>query len=560
MAIIPRVDESQILNAGSPVPLEPGRSAGELMGSAVSSFGATVGNLLIQKGMQLDQINKAAKKERAKVDAESSMTDFELGVTAMSENLKRSEDYGNVPSEQVLDRYKQESKKLLENISKKLPVGSEEKMLFEADANRTIQRTAVSFYAKAIKDYNDATDARMNSFISSKGAQVSTDTSRQSLDDAILTIDNKIDTDKFYSNTEKIQKKADARKELISSYIDGHIQKIITTDNASTRNALGEKALSIFNETSPELFGSLNEKEKASLIKRVDDSLWQTSNREYQKIQQQETMDNRATKESQVKNFRDLYNIAINKVTSAEHLAVFMKDARNRADMGVLDPEKVKVLEKAAIEAQGRSLVSSGLSSTDVNIEQINRDNEYKNTMYRKAFEVDSPLGLVSDPYSDMSKKGLSASSVVEMQNNFEKLSSAFSKDPMLKNKVQSSVNEIEKLKNNPDLKRLPREDLGKVLRAIDGAKNKIYSTVVDNPSVDIKGIYDHVISSSIKPVIDSVLPSTQNLSKDDIKLKIKTLGDEYFSKKNAGVLTKKVEDDYKIKINNLKIQLKGGE
>lgn len=38
MAIIPRADESQVLNAGSPVPLVTGNTAGELMGSAVSSL------------------------------------------------------------------------------------------------------------------------------------------------------------------------------------------------------------------------------------------------------------------------------------------------------------------------------------------------------------------------------------------------------------------------------------------------------------------------------------------------------------------------------------------
>lgn len=563
MAIIPRADESQVLNAGSPVPLVTGNTAGELMGSAVSSFGKKLGEVLIKKGYQLDNLNNASKKQREKIDSESALTDYTTEMAVLEESIKKDPTYGSDPSDKVLDNFKTKSRAIMDKYTKSLSdrAGIE----FRADAERFNRSSFLSFYANTIKEYNANTDIKVKEFVSGKVSSISNlaDDPRagSKIDDTFLTIENNIKSNNIYTELEKQDKIASAKKEMAQAYIDGYINKIGTTSNPSVMKEYADKATRVLNgeektTSVPSLFNitdMFDEKMREKNKLKIDSIFDKTSNEVIRKIQMQETMDSKAQSELNKKTFRDMYNIAVTKVTDAEQLDLFRQDIRLKAGRGELDPTKITALENAAIASQA---VSSYTIMKKNNITNFDADRKYKFDSYERVFDGENPTIISSESYDAITKRGVSASAAISLQVEMDRLNKVFDKNPGVRSKVNEAAKRFDAVADNPTvIKYDTRENQIKLHDAIISAKANLYERVVANPDIDIATLTEDIHKADIKPVLDTIYPK-EVLNKDlDKKARLQALGDEIRDRIKSGKMTKELHLEYARKIKEIKGQ-----
>jgi hypothetical protein len=119
MAIIPRADESQVLNAGSPVPLATGDTAGEIQAKTLGSFSRGLSSVFIQKAAEIDHANTLAERAREKVDKEEALTNYTTELAILEEDIKKDPMYGTMSSKDVLYKFKNSSRKIQDKYSSK---------------------------------------------------------------------------------------------------------------------------------------------------------------------------------------------------------------------------------------------------------------------------------------------------------------------------------------------------------------------------------------------------------------------------------------------------------
>lgn len=561
MPIIPRADESQVLNAGSPVPLKTGDSGSEIYAKALGRVSEQVGTLLMRQGAAIDAADKAAQKERAKADSENAQTDFLIGLTEIEDNLRRSDEYGNMSTTELMKKYREESSKLSDSYSSGL-MDEFTRANFDQESAKITAQRALLFHTEALKDYNKVTSNKLDSYVSKRASMVSLATSNKELTENIAAVTARIQSNDVLTSTEKDVKVAAARKELMSAYMNGHISRIIQSDSIYERDVIAKKALRELDiaDSSAEgltanITGILDEEEKNKFRNRITDTVYNANGRDLQRQNALEAMDKRHTKAKHQDTFRELYVEGINMVTDDVTYEIFQEKVRDKARRGMIDPTKIDELEKGAMNALGRK--RSGLGGGEVSDEQSARDDKYREEIYSKAFTVNNPLVLSEGTYDAMKSRGISASASVEVQAELETLSNAYRKDPGLKARVSSSIQEFDNLANNPSMRQFSREQQLKATDAINKAKMSLYKAVLTNPKLDVKNTADDFYKVNVKPVLDSFMPATQGpVDKKAIMEEVRVLNAEYFKLKKEGRLTPDIQKDYANKLKNLKLKM----
>lgn len=558
MAIIPRADESQVLNAGSPVPLKTGDSGAEIYAKAAGHFSEQIGTLLMKQGGALYAADKAAQKERSKADSENAQTDYIIGLTEMEDRMKRSEEYGTLSTSDMMRKYREESSKLSDSYSAGL-TDEFAKSNFDKEAAKITAQRALQFHAGALKDYNSITENKIDSYISKRASIVSSSGTSQELTENIGAVTSRIYNNDVLTIAQKNDKVAAARKELLGAYLNGHISRIMLSNTMQDRDVIAKKALKEidFVDRSPEgaelnIAGIFNEKEKQKFREDITEAVFKANGRELQRQNSLETMDNRHTKERQKNTFNDLANKGMSVVTDEVTYQIYQEEVRDKAARGLLDPTKVDELEKLALGARGRKEFAEHLTP-----EETARDNQYREEIYQKAFAVDNPMVLSDDTYNSIKSKKISANASVSINGDLEALSRAFRKDPGLRSRVNSVIQEYDKLKNNPGMKQFPREQQLKAMEAIGKAKMSLYKSVITNPKIDVRATGEDLYQLEVKPVLDSFMPTTKEpVDKKEILNEVKVLNEEYFKMKKEGRLTPEIQKDFAEKLKNLKIKM----
>lgn len=559
MAIIPRADESQVISAGSPVPIS-GTSEARMMNNAYGEFGESVMKL----GAQLAQVEEATNREKRAIKSRSDVYKFENDVIDMDATFKNSDDYFEQTPSKLKDAYLNSLQKRKQEHLKNIP--DDRKIFFENEIDKLITEKTTKFYADAVKDFSASAENDIEENFRELSSKVSRSLSIDETAKAYYEITGAIDNNQIFTAAEKQKLKTKYADEIVGSLVDGYVLNIERSKSQTVRNNLEEKALGLFavgaipkttgeKDLGPraDLGSLLSRKAREDAIDRITKAKHHADQRELQVINRTEAMDIRATKQEQVKNYRDMYNIALNKVKSVEELQVFQADVRRRAEMGMLDPAKVKTLEQAATEAQGRALLAG--------TPQYSINTGYKNQMYDKFFKTDDILDLRETIYDDISKKKISPGLAIALQEDAEKLYNAFRKDPTLKSKVSNSSEMLSKDLQSPELQKLPREKQELIRTTVEKAKAKMLESVVANPQIDTVKLSNDLYTSDVIPVLKSAYNTGPKVrDTKELREQFKRIGDEYKDKKQRKKLTPADEMTYKKKLNDLLLQMKGGE
>lgn len=563
MAIIPRADESQVLNAGSPVPLATGDTAGEIQAKTLGSFSRGLSSVFIQKAAEIDHANTLAEREREKADKEEALTNYTTELAILEEDIKKDPMYGTMSSKDVLDKFKNSSRKIQDKYSSKLQgrVSSE----FSAEAERYNRSTFLSFYANSIKEYNKNTDIKVGEFVSGKVSRISglSDDPKagSKIDDTFLLIENHINSNNIYTETEKQEKIAGAKKEIAQAYIDGYINKIGTTSNPSVMKEYADKAMRVLNgeekgASVPSAFNitdMFDEKMREKNRAKVDSVFDRTANEFFRKEQMQQVMDAKAQKKLYEKTFKDMYFLGVTKVTDNEKLDLFREDIRMKAARGELDPTKIPALEKAALSS---AAVSSYVNTRRMNITDFDADRKFKFDSYEKVFAGEDPMLVSADVYDGMTKRGASASAAIAVQTEMDRLSRALDKNPGIRAKVNEAAKRFDAIIDNPTIVKYDtRENQIKLHDAIISAKANLYERVVANPEVDISILSEDIHKSDIKPILDTIYPKEGFDKKSDKKTRIQALGNEIKELTKSGKMTKELNLEYARKIKEIQGQ-----
>lgn len=560
MPIIPRADESQVLNAGSPVPLRTGDSGAEIYAKAAGQLSQQFGKLLMQQGNALRVAQNKAEDERRKADSENAQTDYSIALAEMENNFKKDPEYGQISTSEMMKRYREESQRLADSFSNGL-TDDFTKANFDREASKITAQNAIKFHAEALKDYNSITSNKVDSYISKRASIVSSSLTKESLTTNIAAVTARIYNNDIYTTVEKDNKVTAARKELLSAYLNGHVSQIMQAGSPQQREAISQKALREIDtvDQSPEgaqlnIAGIFSEKEKEKFRDEITEAVYKANGRELQRINTKETMDNRHMKEAHQKNFKDLAIKGIVSVNDEATYEIFQEEVRAKAQMGLIDPLKVDDLEKLALESRGRKL---GFGGGDISAEQMRTDDKYREEIYKQAFTVSNPTLLLEDTYTAMKKKGISANASVGVHTELENLAKVLQKDPGLKARVNSSIQEFDKLSNNPGMKQFSREQQLKAIDAIGKAKLSLYKAVMINPKVDVKATAEDLYQLEIKPVLDSFMPTmSEPVDKKAIMEEVRVINEEYYKLKKEGKLTPEINKDIADRLKKLKLKM----
>lgn len=559
MAIIPRADESQVISAGSPVPIA-GTSEARMMSQAASGLGEAMVNL----GAKLSAVDKASTKHREGVAASIASSDFATDLAVLEQEIKTGKDYGNVPSSKMLSKYRESAQKLYERHARNVSDDGETRLFFEQKAKDLISDRGLKFYSNAIKDYNDITKNNLDFFVSKKATEVAQTTDkngnidRQALDSAIADTYKHVMDNDIFTVAEKQDYIVNARKELFGAYINGHVQRITSSTSASERERIEKHALNIFeqewNVSEGEAIpitgmgGVFNEKEKDHFRNAIVDARDKADNKQIQQQNMRESMDQKTIKRTSEKAYRNLGVEILVNVKDTATLNTAMSRIDDAVAKGALAPEKAESLKRMARQRDDALFGKAILDKITVN------------SLYRDKFVIDilkaeKPDEYVSDVYEATTKYGVSGDAALSLMDSAGKIAEAFRKNPKLRSDMQDAVSTLDKARTSGGIDKLPREVRLEVEKAIRKAKSMLYESFTENPEIDSKKSAHDIFKSQVMPILQKHKLGKPQAS-IDIMPELKKIADEYKYKLKTRALTANDELMYKEKIRDL-IQIK---
>lgn len=546
MAIIPRADESQVLSAGSPVPVSSTGDA-RMMANVTSEFSSA----MMKLGSQLAAVDKESVRQRQTLEADNASSDFETDIAVIEQELKKSADYGMLSNSEMLKKFQNEAQKVIDRRMRSIPDEGNTRAIFENKAKDATKTRALKFYADSINEYNKVTVGKLNEYVSKKASTVSNTISRSELDAALAATTSHVMSNNILTGTEKQEYLVKSRKELFEAYVNGHIQKMMASDNPDEREVLEKNALRIFEEdwtvenglAKPKVGipGIFNEDEKNALRNRIVEGRWKADNRQMQQINALEAMDMRSTRNKSERTFRNLGVEIFTKVTDAATLSTAKARILNAVERGDLSADKAE----SAIQMAH----SAALRKRFENKESV--DSMYRVSFTEKLLDSKEPEALVSDAYDATTKFGVSGSEAIALMESAEKAVVAMHEDPNIRSTMQESARAFDQVRQMPGFDRLSREAQLEVEASARVAKEDLYNLFLINPRFDIKKTTENILNQKINPVLEKYKLKTQPKS-INIDQELKKIGDEYNLKLKSSSLTRDDELAYKKRINDL--------
>lgn len=546
MAIIPRADESQVLSAGSPVPIS-GTSDARLLSGATSEFSSAVMKL----GSQLAAVDKESVRQRQSLEADNAASTFETDIAVVEQQLKTSAEYGSLSSSEMLKKFQNESQKLIERRMKDVPDEGNTRLIFENKARDAVKSRALKFYSDSIQEYNKVTIGKLNSFVSSRASRVSNTLDLRELEASLTETASHVMSNNILTGTEKQDYLIKAKKELFGSYINGHVQRMMTSDDYLGRDVLEKRALNILEqnwaiesglgEVTTGVAGVFSEDEKDSFRNRITESKWKANNRQIQQINTLEAMDMRSTKDTSERTFRSLGAEISYKVKDNATLATAKARIADAVRRGDLSPEKEEQLIRMAHTA--------GMRKRFEQKETV--DSLYRVSFAQNLLDAEDPASLVSDAYDATSKYGVSGAEAVDLMDAGDRAITAMQKNPAIRSSMRESISTFDKTLQIQGIERLPREARLEVEASVREAKRDMYNAFLTTPEFDIKTTSDNILMQKINPTLEKHRLKVQQTT-SDINKELKKIGDEYSSKLKDRTLTKDDELQYKKKITDL--------
>lgn len=562
MAIILKSDQSQILNAGSPVPIS-GTSDARLMSNQLSNFGET----LVKVSAELSNVNTAAKRERARLDSENASNDFNTSLLVLSQKLKESPDYTVVDSDKMLEQYKATAYKNAEDYAQQAGLEGDSRNYFIKNSGDAINQYATQFYASAVSDYSKLNSLKVEKAVASKVQKVLIDSqSVSSTDKNSFTIAKALaDSEVILANTnsltpvEKENLRAVTNKEIALAFTNGKIAAIYNSPSSFERNKIGEDAINFIttSKIATGLFtgrGNDPSSTQEMVDKQIDQirsAMWQTDSREIQKENQLEALEARNIRQNYKKSFIEMAKDAQLLVKDVPSYNIFRAKIEQKLIDGSLNPADVPKLEKASLP----SLMKSGVFSPAF-IPDVALDDNYKVKFMEKLLSSKDPMQLVDDPYSSKDVYGSGISAASSLMTVAPRVAERLSKDPLYRTDINEAISSLESVKQNPAFKYMKREESEKINQLIDQARKNVYAFTLDNTEVDSQQIIEFSKKLLDKNIMPSLSKYTPIESKPEIIKKRRQILEEYSAIKKSGKLTKEKEQTYKKRVADLTTQL----
>lgn len=554
MPIIPRADESQVLNAGSPVAI-----SGTNESRTLTNAGDEFGSALMKLGQVTHRLNAESKRQRAKATADASGSDFETDLAVIGQRIKESPSYGVDDSAALLEAYKKEASITMDAYAAKLSDDNNEKLLFIKDAKDKIAAHGLKFFSDSVSAYNKVTKDNLDKFISREGTKVANSLDKETAYNSLAHIEAKVKEYSFLDNAEKQDMLTNARKEIMGSLIDGHVQRILMSNDPAERAALEKKAMQLFTiqytqredgKVAPALgvAGVFTDKEREHLYNKIGEARWKADNRDISMKNALEARDEKTLKRQQEYTFRSMVSEIYHNVKDGETFKV----ANDRIDQMVatqqLTPQKADTLRREA----GKNLYFQKRE------EDSTAASQYVETFAQELLDQGNNEKALTSAYEAIDKYKVSGETAIKLMDASDVVTKAMQKDPGLAGRVKEEVRRINRPLTWPGYSTLKREDQIKIQDTVRAARNKLYNAFLQNPNFNAADMSKGLLNNDILPVIEkyNIIPKNKP---SDVELKKQRIYDEYETKKKLRKLTEDQKKEYKKQIIKLNNSIKDG-
>lgn len=406
MPQIPRVQEGQILNPGSPVPIDSPAER-RLSGEALESFGKAAVNL----AGTLNQIEKQQKAAKQSTILFSSKNKYEYELLrAQAEEAARAPD-DDPTGFSAVDRVKSRMDEVALEIANEIP-NEDTKALFLAKAGETFldPSYAAKILAQSVKKREAENEVLLDESASRAGQILMQDPSQ--LENKMGEFEMLIHSSPQMTEFEKSVKILKGKRTMVSDTIQGYLNR---------KDFKG--AMDAFNINSGGLF---NEKEKQQAIQNIEAQGYKENTRVYNAQVRADSLNKIREKEQAGKMSAEFYQHLVNAGTDPVQRAV------------VIDKIHAARVAQQITEAQAKTLIGSKTFAQAAN-------DKYEAEIVRDLFEKKNYVELRTKVSHDMGTK-LDAKKAVALQMMISRTEQADGRNPERTKQIQGGVNLINQM------------------------------------------------------------------------------------------------------------------
>lgn len=521
MPIIPRVDESQIISAGSPVAIS-GTTEDRMMWAEAGELGSA----MMKVGAKLAQVEAAATKEADGLQVEIEKSKFASELSDLETYLKSQKVYGDTTSDlnpsKFRDIYVEKARALANRYSGKIPQDRNVRLNFQAEAEKIISKGALNFYAEATKEYAGISVQQIETLTNLEGAKLLNLAGTKNMRDQFTLTTNKIQKfiteSQFLTESEKAKLSIGTDKALAKSLIDGYEFKIETSTSSSERQRLMTEALQLMKETptkkevvdgvqievaTPSVARAFGDDERAKYLNRLTSAKYHADSRALQMENLYAIVDAKEEKKIKVQKIQEYATALIN--APKENRGAIIQKMKTDSQM-----DKTKIDD----------LISLNEKLSDLG-EQLKspKATMFKNEFVDKLLKTDMPENLILSPFDS---KDINPYEAIVISNGATNITNELRKDPSLRYRVKDANFVLEQYKTNKNYMFVNNRNKQKLLDAEQKSKEQLYDAMMANPKLDLEKEAQKLYKSNIEPLLQirkeapsGQVPDKQNLDKE---------------------------------------------
>lgn len=446
MPVIPNVQQGQILNAGSPVPIaspEEARGEGRAIagfGEAISQIGGTLAGIANAQEKKTQEYNAALLYEQGR----------EKAMARMAESIQAAPIDGDTTGYKQVEAFRQNANADLDEMLAEVQ-DPNMRLRVKASLANHINDVSAQVFAKEVVKKAKHAEATKAQLFSSLTKSVAADPAE--IDRATGTMEKIILEDPDIPGKIKPTMIADMKKEFLRSAIEGQVS-LGTPAAFSTATKLLEDKFA----------GVMDVKEKSKLAKYIRDQRYATASQRMAIESKSIALQNAREKEESKANATYLSTAFSLAGTDETKRAPLIAQAERLVQEGKLDYRT-----KQALTGEKRY--------------KPEQESFYKTLVAQSLAMKQDPTALADKVLDDMGQdQGVGPETATQLHTSIKTFSDRKKSDPVFAQELKNGETEIKNLGLGTNVSNMSLGERGNYLANVAGAQQELYEKLLDNP------------------------------------------------------------------------------